>query len=316
MTALPNTLTNGTTADADQVMANFNSLLSDYTALKAQVDALPVATSTPMDALQAGVIGASDLMVTQRGAGANMSVDVGSGTVWVTSSAGVLTQAVKASTTNVAVTSNSSGNPRVDQVVITSAGVISVLAGTATSGATLANRTGAASVPSGSLRLADILVANSASSVSNSSIRDRRPWARGAFFERQNTGASLVTSTTTAVENTSLKTRVECSGVPCEVWVRAWVTQSAGSDVDLGIFINGVANYWQRSPTTSAGRHAMVRAVVTPTAGTNQFSFGLYNQSLSGTATVGLAVDDSRNVQFAFREIVAADTYNNSVTSG
>ena len=59
-------------------------------------------------------------------------------------------------------------NPRIDQVIlrifdssvtgVSDTPTLSTLAGTATGGATLDNRTGAAALPNGAIRIADILV--------------------------------------------------------------------------------------------------------------------------------------------------------------
>jgi hypothetical protein len=154
----------------------------------------------------AGVAGYQDFRVIQRQAGANMSVDVG------TSGAGQMTAWVRGNTRegqglyrvdnidrsapsassyvaqlNVTVSSNASGNPRIDQVVLrvqdsqhagaTNLANIAVVTGTATSGATLDNRNGAAALPASCILLADILVANGASSITTADIRDRRPYA-------------------------------------------------------------------------------------------------------------------------------------------
>lgn len=70
-----------------------------------------------------GVI--SGLAVSQRGAGANMSVDVASGWAWINS-----TKIIKVSTTNVAITAAHASYARYDLVVINSSGTISVIDGT------------------------------------------------------------------------------------------------------------------------------------------------------------------------------------------
>lgn len=151
-----------------------------------------------LDALiSAGVVGSTDLTVSQRAAGANLSVDVSSGTAFVafTSPAGGKRQVTIDATTNSGTPGapNSAGGwlttftsphaslPRIDRVVLTvrdnnldASGaydsVLRVIAGTATSGATLTNLTGAAAVPSNSLLLANVLVAASATSITNAQI--------------------------------------------------------------------------------------------------------------------------------------------------
>jgi len=80
--------------------------------------------------------------------------------------------------------------PRIDQVVLavtdavdggggSDGATISVVSGTPTSGATLENRSGAATLTSSQVRLADILVGNAVSSISSSFIRQRKAFSRG-----------------------------------------------------------------------------------------------------------------------------------------
>lgn len=136
-----------------------------------------------------GVLGYPDLRVVQRGAGANMSVDVGAGAAWIvgdtTPTAQPEYRVRSDSTVNQAVGAAHATLPRIDQVVAevldaTFTGAsnlwrLRVVAGTATSGATLANRTGAAALPDTAIRLADILVGAAVSSILTANIRDRRP---------------------------------------------------------------------------------------------------------------------------------------------
>lgn len=150
-----------------------------------------------------GVAGYEDFRVMQRQAGANMSVDVGKTAVglmqaWVRGDArggqGLyavdnIDRAAPTADTYVAqlndtITSNASGNPRLDQVVLevldqqhagsSNLAQIRVVAGTPTAAATLDNRNGAAALPANCLLLADVLVASGAASIVTADIRDRR----------------------------------------------------------------------------------------------------------------------------------------------
>jgi hypothetical protein len=148
--------------------------------------------------LQEGVVGGTDLKVVQRASGgANMSVDIAAGAAYVkgdTTTRQGLYHVYNDALMNIAIGANSSGNPRIDQIILRAydsidggAGsdnaVLEVIAGTATAGATLDNRTGAAALPATAVRLADVLVINGAATITNSSIRDRRPWAGGVSFQ-------------------------------------------------------------------------------------------------------------------------------------
>jgi hypothetical protein len=93
-----------------------------------------------------------------------------------------------ASTINETITTANATNPRIDQVVLevldnqhdasgSNLARVRVIAGTASAGATLDNRTGAAALPSSALLLADVLVAANDTSISDSEIRDRRSFS-------------------------------------------------------------------------------------------------------------------------------------------
>jgi hypothetical protein len=125
-----------------------------------------------------GVRTGSELVVSQRAAGANMSIDVSAGSAVINDDhadgGGVYAYTLGAAT-NVAVTGSDPTNPRIDRVVIrvrdqglgdaaNDQGPV-VVAGTPTSGATLANLNGAAAVPGSSVLLANILVPAASSSV-------------------------------------------------------------------------------------------------------------------------------------------------------
>src|SRR3954468_14337935 len=159
-------------------------------------------------ALQEGVVGATDFKVVQRGAGANQSADVGTGFAWVQIDTGTrngMGHVTNDATANVTVTASNATNPRVDQIILrwndtsipTGAGnvpTLEVLTGTATAGATLDNRTGAAALPNDCMRLADILVPAASSSVVTANILDRRRWARGAYALQTRSAADYTTT--------------------------------------------------------------------------------------------------------------------------
>ena len=204
--------------------------------------------------LQEGVYDAGDFKVTQRGAGANMSVDVAAGGAWVqgddTARQGFY-HLVNDATVNVAVSAAHATLPRLDQVVarIYDASVaggsntpaIEVIAGTPTSGATLANRTGAAALPNGAVRLADVIVAAADTSITTGEIQDRRPWARGGFkiVEKADGDFSTTNGTNTAV--TGLICTMECSGAPVRVTVSALGRNSGGAtgEIWVGLKLDG-----------------------------------------------------------------------------
>lgn len=183
-------------------------------------------------ALQPGVVNSGDYQVAQRAVGANMSVDIAAGGAWVAGTSVVrqgLYHQVNDGTVNQAVVPADATNPRVDQVILavndstvtgsSDTPTLTVVAGTPTAGATLANRSGVDPLTTygAFLRLADVLVPAGSTSVQGPNIRDRRPWARGANWTvTRNQNASgggdyvvPVGGTGTTIDNTNLQQRVE-----------------------------------------------------------------------------------------------------------
>lgn len=130
-----------------------------------------------------GVRTSTDLQVTQRAAGANLSVDVAAGSAAIQddhATGGGFYAYTLATATNVPVGAADASNPRIDRIVIrvrdsalgdaaNDVGPV-VVAGTASAGANLTNLTGAAAVPDSSLLLANVLVGAAASTVPNANI--------------------------------------------------------------------------------------------------------------------------------------------------
>lgn len=139
-----------------------------------------------------GVMGQADFRISQRAAGANMSVDVAAGSAIVrgdTITRQGLYHVVNDAVINASISANASGNPRIDRVLVqlsdstdsgsgTDVSVINVLSGTPTGGATLDNLSGAAAIPNNQLHLADIIVANGAATIVDANIRSRRGFAK------------------------------------------------------------------------------------------------------------------------------------------
>jgi len=144
-----------------------------------------------------GVSTYNSFRVSQRGAGANMSVDVNMDDIAQVRGdsvalQGLYTIAPHSTTANVDIAAADASNPRIDLVVLEAlddthaAGGLNkarvrVVTGTATVGATLDNRTGAPSTPDSAILLADVLVAAGATSIANASIRDRRSFSSGGL---------------------------------------------------------------------------------------------------------------------------------------
>ena len=193
------------------------------------VDISALELRSAFSGLQAGVMGSGDLKVTAGTAG--LTVDVAAGVAFVqggqVSDQGLYRVRNDAVVNSAAfnaggITANSSGLPRIDQIIARvqdqthdASGQrrwrLEVLTGAPTAGATLDNRSGAAALPASSLRLADVLIPTGAATVAAGNIRDRRPWARGGYA-RVTSNATQTTAATSPTEiSTALRVRLEVS---------------------------------------------------------------------------------------------------------
>lgn len=222
--------------------------------------------------------------------------------------------------------------PRVDQVILevldnvhdasgSSLARLRIVDGTATSGATLDNRLGATALPSNAIRLCDMLVdANGSGTVtmSNSKIRDRRPWARGAKYSVARTSGDYTTTSTsnTVLDSTNLNFRIECSGAPMRLSLLGRASNSGTNYVYAehrmdGAQISGL-NTWIAQAGSGIPAAVDYIAEFTPTAGSHRFapywSVGAGTGTLNATSGVPLV--------FAIEELVRQNAYNNSTTSG
>ena len=133
-------------------------------------------------AIGEGVENIASLRVTERGAGANMSVDVAAGKAWVRGDTGdyldELYDYTLAATDNTVITTADATNARIDMIILQmttpDSFSVDVLAGTPTAGADLDDRLGADTLPDNAILLADVLVGAGVTSITDSVIRDRR----------------------------------------------------------------------------------------------------------------------------------------------
>jgi hypothetical protein len=296
-------------------------------------------TSTLVTAGGVSNVTAADFMVTQRAAGANLSVDSNmpaGGFAYVQgdtiSGQGLYCVPVHSANINEPVAPADLTNPRVDQVILevqdnvldSSGGNqarIRVLTGTPTGGATLTNRSGATALPGNALLLADVLVAANATTVPNSAIRDRRKWARGAFGRQLLTSGTVTNATTTlAIISASLLARVECSGAPLRVSLLATATNSTGGGVVTGCQLDG-ANIDSLVDLATAGgvgsaawSAASFAYTTIPAAGSHilQPTFAGFT---AGTAS--LLASSTSPIVFTIEEVLKTNAVNsNGVTTG
>ena len=223
-------------------------------------------------------------------------------------------------------------NPRVDQAILEglddthAAGGLNkarvrILTGTATSLATLDNRTGAAALPASAVRLADVLVPALDTTISNLQIRDRRPWARGAYYRYTRTAGDYTTTTATMTEidTTNLKPRIECSGGTIVARMFGSVSSPSGKYTLYDLFQDGVAlassRVYRGTIAAVSGKHDALPAwSVIPAAGSHLFSPAWRLDTTTGTATIPANATD--HFSFEIEEIITQNARNNATTSG
>jgi hypothetical protein len=294
--------------------------------------------------MQEGVMHADSYEVTQRGAGANMSVDIAASTIDAATGAAAYVQGDAATgqglysiTGHTAVINEAMGAahatlPRVDRVILevqdhthdaSGANLVRtrVVAGTATAGATLNNLTGAAAVPASALLLADVLVGAAAASITNAVIRDRRKWARGAFLQITRTSANYTVAGASDVEidTTNLKPRLECSGNPVIVTLSGTVQHNvATGSGTLKMFLDGVLSAGSERVQSYyvPGTPELVGLtwVIVPAAGSHLFSPAWNNTAGSGLVT--FFANAGQALSLTIEEVVRQNTANNASTSG
>lgn len=292
--------------------------------------------------LQEGVLDAGGFEVTQASGGASMTLDVASnvGTGAFVDVDGLSPARVgryyvppTAAKTTVTIGTAHGSNPRVDRVVVSTAGVVSVVAGTATSGATLDNLTGAASVPADSLLLADVHVPAADTTIANTQIRDRRKWARGAYRRLAVTSAGGGVYTTTSanyalISSATLAPRIECSGAPLRLTLQGvWSVDTTSPAVAFGFTldsagVNGVSavgsswvlNYLfsQIGADTNAWPIHLQYDVI-PSAGSHTIG---PVWAVSAGVTLRIRAQPQIPLLFTVEELVRPDAANNATTSG
>lgn len=291
--------------------------------------------------VQEGVVGAADMKVTAAAAG-GMRVDIAAGTALVRGDSGTPGTGVSqglflavndASIPNAVTLPASNGtNPRIDQIAVRVRDKSDLgtgfddltfvfLSGTATAGATLDNRNGAVALPADHLRIADVLVPAGSSAVTAGNVRDRRPWARGAFSARVGSGAgnhATISASLVTPDPGAYGTRVECSGAPVVVGLDAdcW-----GNGVSLGVvtapLVDGADTIGRRYQLVAAvnyPQYAGFSFTVQPSPGSHVFDWAF---CVAGAGTGTIPNDaPSRRPRFTVREEIRASAPAGSTTAG
>jgi len=243
-----------------------------------------------------GVRTSTDLQVAQRGAGANMSVDISSG--FATIQGDVVAGQGFYFAYNDAVynlsgfTAANATNPRIDRVVIRvrdafhgdPANDVSfqILTGTATSGANLSNLTGAAAVGNSQLLLANILVPANATSITTGNIANVAPVSGiGGVSKLAWVGYPVGSTNTTPTANAAIL-------VPFTLYTTQtidrvhFVSGTQSGNFDVGVFDSAGARKVSKGSTAQS----------TLAAGANEVTFTA-TQLNAGQYYLALAADNA-----------------------
>jgi hypothetical protein len=210
-------------------------------------------------------------------------------------------------------------NPRLDQIVIDTAGVVSRIAGAETAGANIVNRNGHGAVPAGSQLLHDLLIDGSGVVADANHVRDRRGWAKGAHYNYwANNLADYTTNSTSWIEidSANLAARVEIQSGIFDVvldgvlWAdnadKQWLRVDVGG---VGQLIDGgvqVDNWTDDKSSWNARRRISKRISGVPP--------GSYNVSVLWASTSGPTIHLARSagypLSFTVEEVVRQNARN------
>jgi hypothetical protein len=200
-------------------------------------------------------------------------------------------------------------NPRVDQVIMRlnaagAAPTVERLAGSEQAGATLSNAAGDTSrsaivVPAGARVIHEFIVGTSG--VDGAQMRDRRPWAAGAFAIARTPALTVaITNTTGVLLHADLQKRIECGG-------GLIVATLHGAYGNLTKFILGVdgaaSDYGSSAIPGNATNHAGAppQALALPSAGSHLLAAWHFSYDGASRATQTPAA--SHDVAFVIREL-------------
>lgn len=276
----------------------------------------------PPSSLQNGVVLATDCALSSTTVASSTGVITltlaAANPIWIVVS-GLLTPVTYAGVTGGTVTPSTlpaTTKFRVYGLEIDSAGALQQVTGTdqTTQALALANTP---ATTSGRVRVADLVILNTAGVYTLSITRDRRPWARGAYNRinrTQNAAAGNDYSTTSAslvaIDATNMQARVECSGVPLRISLRGTVSMTAGTatfQMNMDAAELESANAWD---ATTSNTPLTITWDALPATGSHLFT---PMWSTGGTVTMFARATSPGECQFIIEEIVRQNSNNGTV---
>ena len=295
-----------------------------------------------MAGLQEGVLDGGSYAVTERGAGANMTVDVAAD-----SGEGALVQGdsitaqgryfipphdTASSPISIDITDGDVSNPRNDIIILEAldsshagGGLdksrVRVIDGTPNASAVRGDDpgdNGTPALPDSCLLLAVLNVSvNETASIGNDDIRDRRTWARGINWSIEMSTADYTTAAGPVImDATNLNPRFEFSGVPVEAKLLSVMDESVAATQGVVQFnLDGVALPPRAHFHQSAADYIWPLNLITPftpTAGSHRIA-PYFQANGGGTLTVFAQAAGNLQLIMSVREIIRGSASNDDL---
>lgn len=278
--------------------------------------------------MQEGVIDAADGVMSRQSAN---TIRVAAGKGWVDGDAvaGVGTGRIYTEwdQTDVTVPNAAAGLFRIDQLVAvlqgghgTKALVTRVAGASENAGHTLDTGAAYGALPAGALRLG--AVRSGAAGVADATatnMRDRRPWARGAFKRMFRAEGTIKYTTASGVftdlDTTNFQTRIECSGAPLRLHISGTADGSAAGAVSSvapvidGALIDGdtLGLIYANIPVAAYAVGITGTAVTFPVPGSHVIKLQF---RMVGTGTAGVFAAQGQPLTFLVQEILRPNADN------
>jgi len=252
--------------------------------------------------LSQGVLGSADLDVSQRAAGANMSVDVAVGKALISDAQTVigLYPFINDAIVNLAIAANAAGSTRIDLIVArvkdteygdaSNVKTVEVVQGTAGAGVP--------ATPTRCLALASVSIASGAASILTANITELRVWAgpglgaRGQLAQGSTTSTGSIVGTTTDVTGSTTGALTTTAGRRYRYQFSVPVSSTVAADpIILTVYKDGAA-YGQAVgftvPAANVTYPVSFFVEDSPTAASHTYKLTAVRFGGSGTVSVGI----------------------------
>lgn len=274
--------------------------------------------------LQPGFVGANDGVVAftpPSGATATRSIAISGSAVkaWVMSVAGVLTAVtIPASAGPFTFPAFAAGTYLLFGVEMDTAGAITLVQASATQSSVANAFSNSPATTAGKVRMMDVVMTTpdgTAAAMTIAGTLDRRPWARGAYYNANfpnHAGTTVMPNSAWGQPYIDWQMRMECSGAPVEVSVMGLAINCGTTLTNMygGVTVDGVtptptaAVLLERTAQSSVWKAYNFTAVCTPTAGSRLLAIAVFY------AASGAVVDVSYGPIVTVKELLRQNKRN------